>query len=104
DLAAGRLVVYAEANTAPLLALQQSLNNEAPRALFLRQRLEQLTRPQKQTLLDLCLRRDQLRVRERARLFAAVTEYFRQHLELAPTEHQSPEKFVLQLAAALTQN
>ena len=70
---------------------------------FLRQRLEQLTRPQKETLLDLCLRRDQLRVRDAARLFAAVTEYFRQHLDLAPEEHQSPEKFVLQIAAALTQ-
>ena len=69
---------------------------------FLRQRLEQLSRPQKQTLLDLCLRRDQLRIRERARLFTAVTEYFRGSLDLAPNEHQSPEKFVLQLAAALT--
>jgi uncharacterized RDD family membrane protein YckC len=104
DLAAGTLVVYVESSTAPLLALQQALTGEAHPTLFLRQRLEQLTRSQKQTLLDLCLRRDQLRVRERARLFAAVTEYFRQHLELAPTAHQSPEKFVLQLAAALTQD
>jgi uncharacterized RDD family membrane protein YckC len=102
DLAAGTLVVYVEASNAPLVALQQEFAGPTSRTQFLRQRLEQLTRPQKETLLDLCLRRDQLRVRERARLFAAVTEYFRQQLELAPSEHQSPEKFVLQLAAALT--
>jgi uncharacterized RDD family membrane protein YckC len=102
DLAAGTLVVYVEAKNAPLLALQHGFAGEAPRMQFLRQRLEQLTRPQKATLLDLCLRRDQLRVRERARLFAAVTEYFRDHLDLAPEEHQSPEKFVLQVAAVLT--
>jgi len=102
DLAAGTLVVFVEAKNAPLLALQEEFAGQAPRTQLFRQRLEQLTRPQKETLLDLCLRRDQLRVRERARLFAAVTEYFRGHLELSPSEHQSPEKFVLQLAAALT--
>jgi uncharacterized RDD family membrane protein YckC len=102
DLAAGTLVVFVEVKSAPLLALQQEFAGEVPRMQFLRQRLEQLSRPQKQTLLDLCLRRDQLRVRERARLFTAVTEYFRGSLDLAPNEHQSPEKFVLQLAAALT--
>ena len=67
----------------------------------MRQRLEQLSRKQKETILDVCLRRDQLRVRERARLFAAVTDYLRERLDLAPQEHQSDEKFVLQLAAAL---
>jgi uncharacterized RDD family membrane protein YckC len=100
DLAAGTLVVYALARTQPPQALRQNLGDGAmPRV---RQRLEQLNRQQKQTLLDLCLRRDQLRVRERTRLFTAVADYFRQQLDLAPQEMQSDEKFVLQLAAALT--
>jgi hypothetical protein len=101
DLAAGTLVAYIEPKIAPLLALQQEFAGPNPRALLFRQRLERLTRPQKATLLDLCLRRDQLRIRERARLFSAVSEYFQNHLELAPDEHQSPEKFVLELAATL---
>jgi uncharacterized RDD family membrane protein YckC len=104
DLAAGTLVVHAEAKKAPLLSLQQALAVQAPRTQLLRQKLEQLSRQQKETILDLCLRRDQLRIRERARLFSSVTDYFRRQLELAPVEHQSDEKFVLQLAAALTAN
>jgi hypothetical protein len=67
------------------------------------QRLGQLSRPQKQTLLDLCVRRDQLQVRERARLFGAVAEHFKSRLELTPAQFQSDEKFVLQLAALLNQ-
>ena len=102
DLAAGTLVVYAADNSTPLSALQQGFAVRATHTQLLRQRLEQLSRKQKETLLDLCVRRDQLRVRERARLFAAVTDYFRSQLDLAPVEHQSDEKFVLQLAAALT--
>jgi uncharacterized RDD family membrane protein YckC len=102
DLAAGTLVVYVEAKNTPLLTLRQGIVAESARTQLARQRLELLTRRQKETMLDLCLRRDQLRVRERARLFAAVTDYFRQRLDLAPVEHQSDEKFVLQLAAALT--
>jgi uncharacterized RDD family membrane protein YckC len=103
DLAAGTLVVYVEAKNTPLIALRQGIVAHGQRTQLMRQRLQQLTRQQKETLLDLCLRRDQVRVRERARLFAAVTEYFRRHLDLAPQEHQSDEKFVLQLAAVLTE-
>jgi hypothetical protein len=69
-----------------------------------RQRLEQLSRQQQQTLLDLCQRRDELRMRERARLFTAVADYFRQHLDLSPEEMQSDEKFALQLATVLTED
>jgi uncharacterized RDD family membrane protein YckC len=102
DLAAGTLVVYAETRTEPLAALQLGIVVHSARTQFLRQRLEQLSRKQKETLLDVCLRRDQLRFRDRARRFAALTDYCRQHLELAPHEHQSDEKFILQLAAALS--
>jgi uncharacterized RDD family membrane protein YckC len=102
DLAAGTLVVHVETQTAPLQALRHEAIGHAPKAQLFRQRLEQLSRPQKETLLDVCLRRDQLRVRERARLFAALTQYCRERLDLAPHEHQSDEKFVLQLAATLS--
>jgi hypothetical protein len=60
-----------------------------------------LGREQKQALLDLCLRRDQLRVGERTRLFRATAAFFQSRLDLAPDEYESDEKFVLQLAAAL---
>jgi uncharacterized RDD family membrane protein YckC len=103
DLAAGTLVVHALARTQPLhTLLQQEGGATIPRVQMVRQRLDQLSRQQKQTLLDLCQRRDQLRVRERTRLFTAVSDYFRQHHDLAPQETQSDEKFVLQLAAVLT--
>ena len=54
----------------PIRALQDARTEAGrSRVALLRQRLAQLDREQKQTLLDLCLRRDQLRVTERARLF-----------------------------------
>ncbi|HEY7423673.1 MAG TPA: RDD family protein [Gemmataceae bacterium] len=102
DLAADTLVVHVERNVRPILALPDA-RGEADRQYLavLRQRLSQLDREQKQTLLDLCLRRDQLRVLERARLFQAAAQFFEKRLELAPEEHESAEKFVLQMAAVL---
>ncbi|HXG09314.1 MAG TPA: RDD family protein [Gemmataceae bacterium] len=104
DLAAGTLVVHVERKAQPIQALPEG-RSEADRArqALLRQRLGQLDHAQKQTLLDLCLRRDQLRLAERTRLFRALAEYFQGRLDLAPAEYQSDEKFVLQLAAALTE-
>jgi uncharacterized RDD family membrane protein YckC len=103
DLAAGTLVVYVEHRPGPVGTLpERRTEAERVRATLVRQRLEQLNRGQKQTLLDLCLRREQLRVRERARLFGAAAAYFKSHLDLAPEEYESDEKFVLQLAAVLS--
>jgi uncharacterized RDD family membrane protein YckC len=102
DWAAGTLVVYVEDRTQVLKLEQQARTAAVDRVQLVRQRLEQLDRRQKQTVLDLCQRRDQLRVRERTRLFAAVADYFREHLELTPQETQSDEKFILQLATVLT--
>jgi uncharacterized RDD family membrane protein YckC len=102
DLAGDTLVVHVERNVQPILLLHDA-RSEADRQHLarLRQRLSQLDREQKQTLLDLCLRRDQLRVLERARLFQAAAQFFQSRLELAPDEHESAEKFVLQMAAVL---
>src|SRR5262245_45933905 len=102
DLAAGTLVVHVDVGAKPIRALQD-VRTEADRQrlALLRQRLSQLDREQKQTLLDLCLRRDQLRVAERARLFQAAARFAQQRLELAPDAYESDEKFILQLAAAL---
>ncbi|MCC6417412.1 MAG: RDD family protein [Gemmataceae bacterium] len=103
DLAAGTLVVYVEDRTGPIRVLAAPPTPaQRERAAQARQRLEQLGRQHKQTLLDLCLRRDQLRLRERARLFSAVAGYFKTRLDLAPQEYESDEKFVLQMIALLT--
>lgn len=104
DLAAGTLVVFVERKAQPIQALHEGRSEaDRVRQALLRQRLSQLDRLQKQTLLDLCLRREQLRVTDRARLFRATAEYFQSRLDLTPDEYQSDEKFVLQLAAALTE-
>jgi uncharacterized RDD family membrane protein YckC len=102
DLAADTLVVHVERNVRPVLALHDARSEaDRQRLALLRQRLGQLDRVQKQTILDLCLRRDQLRVVERARLFQTAAQFFHKRLELAPEEHESAEKFVLQMAAVL---
>ena len=102
DLAADTLVVHVERNTKPILALYDAPTEAGRQRLaLLRQRLSQLDRQQKQTLLDLCLRRDQLRVLERARLFQAAAQFFQKRFDLVPEEHESAEKFVLQMAAVL---
>jgi uncharacterized RDD family membrane protein YckC len=104
DLAADTLVVHVERKAQPVLALADARGDaDRQRLALLRQRLSQLDREQKQTLLDLCLRRDQLRVLERARLFQAAAQFFEQRLQLVPDEHESAEKFVLQMAAVLSE-
>ena len=102
DLYADTIVVHVERRVRPLLALPDA-RSEADRQwlALLRQRLGQLDREQKQTLLDLCLRRDQLHVLERARLFQAAAQFVEKRLELTPEEYESAEKFVLQMAAVL---
>jgi len=102
DLAAGTLVVHVEHRLRPIQALQES-RGQADRAWrqVARQRLAQLDRDQKQTLLDLVLRRDQLRLEERARIFRAAALYFRREAGLAPEQYQSDEKFVLALAGEI---
>jgi uncharacterized RDD family membrane protein YckC len=85
DLAANTLVVHVEANPRPLSRLVAAGGEaEKERRILLRQKAEQLSREQKQTLLGLCQRRDQLRIRARARLFGAVANYFRTEKGIAP--------------------
>ena len=102
DLAAGTLVVYLEMQPGLVGMLQERGEAGRARATLVRQRLERLNRKQKETLLDLCLRRDQLRVRERARLFSATAAYFKNNLDLAPGEYESDERFIVQLADVLS--
>jgi hypothetical protein len=102
DLAAGSLVVHIERRPAPLRALQDAAGAlDRTRLALLRQRLAQLDRGRKQAILDLCLRRDQLRVAQRAWLFNAVGDYLQTRLEIEPEDYESPERFVLRLAAVL---
>ena len=102
DLAAGTFVAHMERKARAVRPLPDGppLADRALAALV-RQRLAQLDRRQQQALLDLCLRRDQLRVTERARLFQAAAHFIRGRLDLAPEAYESDEKFVLQLAAVL---
>jgi uncharacterized RDD family membrane protein YckC len=104
DFAADTLVVHVEQRTKPIRALVES-RTEADRARLTlwRHRVASLSRDQKQALLDLCLRRDQLRVAERTRLFRSAAQFFESRLELAPEEYESDEKFVLQLAAVVSE-
>ncbi len=102
DLAAGTLVIHIERRARAVRPLPDGPPlADRGLALMVRQRLGQLERTQQQALLDLCLRRDQLPLRDRARLFRETAEYFEQRLSLTRDEYQSDEKFVLQLAALL---
>lgn len=104
DLAADTLVVHIERKDQPILGLVEIGGDvDRPRLALLRQRMSQLDREQKQTLLDLCLRRDQLRVLERARLFQTAAQFIEKRLELSAGEHESAEKFVLQMVAVLSE-
>lgn len=104
DFAADTLVVHVEQRAAPIRTLVDGRTAaDKVRIGLWRQRLASLEREQKQTLLDLCLRRDQLRVAERTRLFRSAAQYFESRLELTPDEYESDEKFVLQLAAVLSE-
>ncbi len=103
DLAAGTLVVHVERKAKLIVAVQENVAEiDRGRLALLRQRLAQLNREHKQTLLDLCLRRDQLRFAERARLFKASAGFLRARLDLLPEAYESDEKFVLRLTAVLT--
>ncbi len=102
DLAAGTLVIHVEQRSQPIRALYSAdLEADRPRQALLRQRLGQLSREQKQTLLDLCLRRDQLRLSERTQLFRAAAEFFQARLDLSPAAFESDEKFVLLAVSVL---
>jgi uncharacterized RDD family membrane protein YckC len=101
DLAADTLVVLVERGARPLQAATGG-GDDRGRLALMRLRLMQLDREQKQCLLDLCLRREQLRLAERARLFRSASLYLQGHLGLSPEQFESDEKFVLQLAASLS--
>ncbi len=98
DLAADTLVVHVERRGRPVLPLPEE---GSPADRSLRQRLGALDRDQRTTLLELCLRREQLRPAERAWLFRTAAGYVEGRLGLAPEPAESDEKFVLRLAAAL---
>jgi uncharacterized RDD family membrane protein YckC len=102
DFAADTLVVHIERGAKPIRALHDGHGGpDRARLALLRQRLGQLDREQKQALLDLCLRREQLRAAERAALFQAAANFVQARLDLAPETYESPEKFVVQLGAVL---
>jgi uncharacterized RDD family membrane protein YckC len=98
DLAADTLVVHVERRGKPALPITEE---GAAIERSLRQRLGALDREQRQTMLDLCLRREQLHPAERARLFHVTTGFLEGRLGLAPEPLESDEKFILRLAGTL---
>jgi uncharacterized RDD family membrane protein YckC len=102
DLAAGTLVVHVEGQARPTWARHDGRAEAGHLSPgLIRQRLGLLDRAQKQLLMDLCLRRDQLSVANRARLFRVAADYLKNRLDLDAGEFQSDEKFVLQVAAEI---
>jgi uncharacterized RDD family membrane protein YckC len=104
DLAAGTLVVR-DARQQLSFHLVQAARMGTARAevSLVPERLKVLTKEQKQTLIDLCLRRDQLRLLDRTRIFATAAAYLRERLQVTAGEQESDERLVLSVAAALTQ-
>lgn len=101
DWAAGTLVVHVERAGGFVRALRDGGEAVVAVPPGMRQRLGQLSKEQKEVLLDLCMRRDQLRISDRAQLFRATADYLRDRLDLPPEAHESDEKLVLRLAGAL---
>jgi uncharacterized RDD family membrane protein YckC len=102
DFAANTLIVHVDRKAKPIQTLYEQIAGAGfEQESLVRHRLAQLDRGQKQTLLDLCLRKEQLRAQERARLFSAVADYFKNRLAIPAARFQSDEKFVLQLVALL---
>jgi uncharacterized RDD family membrane protein YckC len=104
DLAAGTLVVHVERQAKPIRPMHESETVVPLLEAQLRQRLGQLERQQKQLLFDLCLRRNQLRVDDRARLFRAASDFLQARLDVSLAQFQSDEKFVLEMAGVLSES
>ena len=102
DLAAGTLVVQVEGRARPIQPLADTGDDpEGPLEQAARARLGRLNREQRQAILDLCLRRDQLPLRERVRMFREVAGWCEQRLELPREAGVSDEKLVARLARVI---
>jgi uncharacterized RDD family membrane protein YckC len=103
DLAADTLVVHVELLRQPIQALTATSPGAAQRLAHLRQRVAGLDRERRQLILDLCLRREQLRFTERVRLFHQVAIWLQRELNVGPESAESEEKFILNVASVLTE-
>lgn len=105
DLAAGTLVVQVQGRARPVQPLPdmggEAAEPAGPLEAAARARLARLDREQRQAILDLCLRRDQLPLRERVRMVHEVAAWCEQRLELPRPAGMSDEKLVLRLAAVI---
>lgn len=101
DLAADTIVVHLERRARAIQALPDAEADPVPLPAPVRQRLGTLDRGQKQALLDLCLRRDQLPLRDRVQAFAAAAAFLETRLGVERGPLMSDEKFILQVAARL---
>lgn len=101
DWAAGTLVVRTRTRVLPEAVLApgdkyNTLQDDPVVRLRIRGRL---TLEEREMLLQLCLRRDELELEARQRLFAEAAEYLEGRLELARDAFLSEEKFVQNITA-----
>ena len=101
DLAANTLVVHSKPLEPPPRVLVAPTEAEKAWQQHLKQTLDKLTREQKKAILDLYVRRDQLRFSVRTRLFSEIAVHLNNAQGLQPRDQESDEKLVSQMASLL---
>jgi uncharacterized RDD family membrane protein YckC len=103
DLVAGTVVVRFEPRTRPTEILPSvDRYNVLLDDAGLCRRLRAGTRlEERRAIIELCLRRDGLRLDVRGRLFARAAEHFRRRFNIPSSEFQSDERLIQNIAAVL---
>lgn len=103
DLAAGTLVVRERRAPRPASFLPASDRRDASTLdPALVQSARRITPPERDVILALCLRREQLPLRVRHGLFEDLAAHLTKRLGVERPPHSSPERFVLALAVAVS--
>lgn len=101
DWAAGTLVVRTRKRVIPeaIIAPNEKYNSLQEDAALGARIRARLSMQERETLLQLCLRRNELEFEARQRLFAEASGYLEQRLEIAREPFLSEEKFVQNITA-----
>ena len=100
---AGTVVVSFAPRTAPteILPSTDRYNALLDDAALTRRVRAQTTLGERRAIIELCLRRDQLRLDVRGRLFALAADHFRRRFGMPRSQFQSDERLVQNIAAVL---
>jgi uncharacterized RDD family membrane protein YckC len=101
DYAAGTIVVKVSQPVMPsqIMAPEDQYNTLQEDAMLRQQIRRRLTLEEKELLLEVCLRREQLQLSSRVALFGRFAAYFARRLDRPRDEFMSEEKFVQNIAA-----